>query len=112
MHDATQTKDLYRFGQRELDQLFRHPFRKTAVRLSCRSEFLSRLLTFTFSTGSRRFKLPESNDPYNGTLHVTSYGPSCPQQASHFIPPEGLDPQALKFLYELKHSGPESEDCT
>ena len=49
MHDATQTKDLYRFGQRELDQLFRHPFRKTAVRLSCAIRVSVASLDFYFS---------------------------------------------------------------
>ena len=45
---------------------------------------------------------------------MTSYGPSCPQQALNFVPPEGLDPQALQYLLALSGTGqsPESEDCT
>ena len=46
---------------------------------------------------------------------MTSYGPSCPQQDLHFVPPKGLDPQTLQFLLALSATGgngPESEDCT
>jgi acetylcholinesterase len=64
-------------------------------------------------TGSRRFRLPEPNDPYNGTFNVTSYGPSCPQQASGFVPPDGLNPQALQLILSLRvgDNGPMREDC-
>ena len=71
------------------------------------------VLTLASSTGSRRFRLPEPNDPYNGTFNVASYGPSCPQQDLRSVPPEGLDPQVLQFLLALSATGegPESEDC-
>ena len=45
---------------------------------------------------------------------MTSYGPSCPQQALNFVPPQGLDPQALQYLLTTSGASqvPESEDCT
>lgn len=30
---------------------------------------------------SKRFELPEANDPYTGNIDATNFGDACPQQA-------------------------------
>ncbi|CDO72193.1 hypothetical protein BN946_scf184970.g45 [Trametes cinnabarina] len=63
--------------------------------------------------GDLRFNLPVAVDPYNGTHTVTSFGPSCPQQAVNFNFPSQLEADAVNYIinsiYQIVF--PAQEDC-
>ncbi|OCH92823.1 carotenoid ester lipase precursor [Obba rivulosa] len=64
-------------------------------------------------TGDLRFRLPQPNDPYNGTHTATAFGPSCPQQALTLPLPSGLASDAIDFIVNsvFQVVTPSNEDC-
>ncbi|KAF8627374.1 hypothetical protein AX17_006189 [Amanita inopinata Kibby_2008] len=63
--------------------------------------------------GDLRFRLPQPLGVYNGSYTVTSYGPSCPQQALNLPLPDGLPAQAVDFIVNTIYGVvfPDDEDC-
>ncbi|KAI9066037.1 carotenoid ester lipase precursor [Trametes sanguinea] len=63
--------------------------------------------------GDLRFNLPVAVDPYTGTHTVTSFGPSCPQQAIDFDLPSQLAADAVDFIVNSIYQAvfPAQEDC-
>ncbi|KAG7088905.1 hypothetical protein E1B28_012850 [Marasmius oreades] len=64
-------------------------------------------------TGDRRFRLPESIDPYSTSFSATSMGPACPQQSVKLPILTGLPADAVNFvvnsIYQVVF--PDDEDC-
>ncbi|OSC98005.1 carotenoid ester lipase precursor [Trametes coccinea BRFM310] len=63
--------------------------------------------------GDLRFNLPVAVEPYTGTHTVTSFGPSCPQQAVDFDLPSQLAEDAVNFIVNSIYQAvfPAQEDC-
>ncbi|KAI0365312.1 carotenoid ester lipase precursor [Pilatotrama ljubarskyi] len=63
--------------------------------------------------GDLRFNLPVAVDPYTGTHTVTSFGPSCPQQAVNFDLPSALAEDAVNYIVNSIFQAvfPSDEDC-
>ncbi|KAI0763529.1 carotenoid ester lipase precursor [Trametes elegans] len=63
--------------------------------------------------GDLRFNLPVAVDPYTGTHTVTTFGPSCPQQAINFDLPSELAEDAINFIVNsiFQLVFPSQEDC-
>lgn len=66
-----------------------------------------------FSVGDLRFNLPEAVDAYSGTTDATSYGPSCPQQATKLPILDGLPAETVEYILDLTSNvtHPSDEDC-
>ncbi|KAF9464209.1 carotenoid ester lipase precursor [Collybia nuda] len=64
-------------------------------------------------TGDLRFRLPQPNAPYTGSITATSFGPSCPQQAVNLPIPEGLAADAVDYIVNTIFNVifPDDEDC-
>lgn len=65
-----------------------------------------------YRTGSRRFALPQANEPYTGTHDATEFGPSCPGHSSSHDLVEGLS-DALDLLKGavIEENTSATEDC-
>ncbi|KAG7088902.1 hypothetical protein E1B28_012847 [Marasmius oreades] len=64
--------------------------------------------------GDRRFRLPESIDPYSTSFSAISMGPACPQQSMKLPILTGLPADAVNFVVNsiVQAVVPDDEDCT